>query len=478
MPEPHEHLSAAELDRRYVWHPFTPIDDWLHPLFEPVVIASGRGAELTATDGRTYLDGNSSIWTNIHGHRHPVIDAAIRQQLTRIAHCSALGLANEPAARLAARLCERLLPDRYRAFFSDDGSTAVEAAVKMAFQYFQQNGQPCRTRFISLEGAYHGDTVGAMSVGQSGAFHGVFRPLMFETLRAPAPGCYRCPCNRSTPPETRDARDTSACSLGARLAPCMEPLERLFSHHGPTIAALIMEPRVQGPAGMVMHPPGYLRRAADLAKAHGAFLILDEVMTGLGRTGAFFACDHENVRPDFLCLAKGLTGGYLPFAATLAREEIFSGFRGDVARTFFHGHSYCGNPLGAAAALACLEVFDQEKTLERVQNRAATLRHLAQRFWEDPRVGDVRQEGLILAVELVEDRPNRRPMDIRLRVAWRISERARRFGLLTRGIGNVLILMPPLCVTDEQLEAMTAALFAALQEEPVGFSSSSIYLQG
>ena len=449
--------DAIGLDRRHVWHPFTPLDGWFDPGYEPVMIASGQGTVLTDTAGRDYLDGNSSIWTNLHGHRHPKLTQALKDQLDRIAHSSYLGLAHGPGARLAGELCRRAGFESGRVFYSDDGSTAIEAALKIAFQYFQQNGAPERTTFISLRGGYHGDTVGAMSVGRSEAFHGTYRPLLFHTEAVMSPGCYRCPHNRAKP-EAADARTYRRCNWE-----CLGELEKKLEEVGPHVAGFIVEPRVQGAAGMVMHPHGYFEKAAARVKERGGLVIADEVLTGFGRTGTLFASEAEGVAPDLMALAKGLTGGYLPMGATLVRETLVDGFRGGLERTFFHGHSYTGNQLGCAAALANFEIFDEEGTLNRIGQQAGVLRRASEAFWKVPQVGDVRQEGTILAVELVRDRATREPFAAAERLAHRINEEARRLGLLTRGLGATLFLLPPYCATDEELERMVEILLRATE---------------
>lgn len=451
--------DPLEADRRHVWHPFTAHDLWLDPAAEPVIIASGEGATLTDTRGRRYLDGNSSIWTNLHGHARPELNRAISAQLGRIAHSSYLGLGNIPASALAARLAALAGPPLTRTFFSDDGSTAMEAALKMAYQFFQQNGAPERKTFISLGAAYHGDTVGAMSLGHSPAFHHAYRDILFPTREVLPPACYRCPFNRAQP-EQADARTTRVCRWE-----CVGEAEKAFSAAGGTAAAWVLEPRVQGAAGFLMHPEGYLQKTTALARQHGALVILDEVLTGCGRTGPLFAHQKEpGAAPDLLALAKGLTGGTVPLAATLATETLFDGFRGGVERTFYHGHSYTGNATGCAAALASLDLLESAHDEAHRQRLSATLGRLAVRFWKHPHVGDVRQEGTILAVELVEDFATRRRFDPAKRLGAAICERARAHGLLTRPVGDVLVLMPPYCTTDAELERMVDALDRAIRE--------------
>lgn len=455
-------MDTAEADKRYLWHPFTQMREWCAPGHEPVVIVAGDGAVLRDDRGREYLDGNASIWTNVHGHRHARIDAAIRAQLDRIAHCSALGLTNDIAPRLAEKLIVLFGGDAgHRAFFSSDGSSAIEAALKMAFGARAHRGETRRTRFLSLGGAYHGDTVGAMSVGHSGPFHRPFAPLMFETREVMSPACYRCPFNRARPARGRDARETRACEWE-----CVGALRGALDDGADTTVAFVLEPRVQGAAGMLMHPAGYIARAAELCRERGVWLIADEILTAFGRTGAMFACAHEGVRPDLVALGKGLSGGYLPLAATLASGEIFDAFLGEYAefKALFHGHSYTANPLACAAAIASLEIFDAERTLERIPGQAAALARATSHFWDHPHVGDIRQEGLVLAIELVEDFDTRRPFPAETRLGHRVCEAARRIGLLTRPILNTLVLMPPLCATPDQIEAMADALWKGLCE--------------
>jgi adenosylmethionine-8-amino-7-oxononanoate transaminase len=454
-------MTSADLDRAHVWHPFTQMRDWNAPGHEPIVIVEGRGAVLKAEDGREYLDGNSSIWTNLHGHRHPAIDQAIRDQLDRIAHSSFLGLTNDVAARLARELVEVTGLEGHKVFFSDDGSTAMEAALKMVHQARIQRGETKRTTFISLASGYHGDTLGAMSAGHSPLFHQVYRPLLFETREVMSPACYRCPHNRAEPVRGTEARASRQCQWE-----CADELTVSLDELGESASAFVLEPSVQGAAGMTMHPHGYLKKTAEACHERGVWLVLDEVMTGFGRTGPMFAYQSEGVRPDVVALAKGLTGGYLPVAATLASPEIFEAFLGDYAelKTFFHGHSYTGNALGCAAALANLKIFETEKTLEKNVALQQSLAKATARFWDHPNVGDVRQEGLICAIEIVRDFKTREPFPFADRIGHRICEVARQHGLLTRPIGDVLVLLPPYCVNEIQLETMADALWVALNK--------------
>jgi len=436
----------------------------MDPAFHPVTVVAGEGSWLIDDGGRRYLDGNSSIWTNLHGHRHPRLDQAVRDQLGRIAHSSFLGLTHEPAAQLSEELLTYLgesgtVSHFSRVFFSDDGSTAMEAGLKMIVQSFAQTGQPQRTEFVSPEGAYHGDTIGAISLGKSDLFHRHYQPLLFPSRRVMTPFCYRCPHNRSRP-EMADARTYRKCNFE-----CAAQAEEAIAQAGDRLAAWVLEPRVQGAAGMIMHPDGYAKRTCTAARKVGARVLLDEVLTGFERTGFPLASQAEGATADVVALAKGLSGGYLPLAATLATEEIFRGFDGPLENTFFHGHSYSANALGCAVARASLSLLRDPAEQERRKVLAQNLRQLSQAFWKHPRVGDVRQEGTILAVEIVADRTSRIPFPASERRGARVCQAAREFGLLTRPVGDVLILMPPYSTSAEELEQMVTALLKALTQE-------------
>lgn len=420
-------------DKAHFWHPFTQMRDWTAPGHDPLVIVSGEGATLTDAEGHTYLDGNASIWTNVHGHRHPAIDEAIREQLDRIAHCSALGFTNEPAIHLAKELATLGAPGGLsKVFFSDDGSTAIECACKMALQYWQHAGAPQRRVLIAFDGAYHGDTAGAASLGGIGTFHERFRRWGYECLHLAS----------------------------------ADDLDRLDAGTRQSIAAAIIEPLIQGAAGMRLWPAGTLRRLREWCDATGAFLIADEVMTGFGRTGTLFACEKEGVWPDLLCLAKGLTSGYLPLAATLATERLYEAFLGEYGelRTFFYGHSYCGNPLGCAAALANLRVFRDEDILASLPPRIEALAwYLRAELSPLPQVGEIRQCGLIAGIDLLNPTTGF-PFPWQEQTGARVCLAARRHGLLTRPIGDTLVLMPPLCISQEQIASAVTALRHAIAE--------------
>ena len=413
--------SAAALDKRYLWHPFTPMADWDSPEHQPLVIVSGSGALLRDQHGSEYIDGNSTIWTNIHGHNHPRINAAICGQLARIAHVSALGFANEPAALLGQRLVDSYPgASLNRVFYSDDGSTAIEVAVKLAIQFWQQVGEPRRTRFVAFERAYHGDTMGATSLGGVKAFHSRFSDYHF-------------------PVDFIESLD----GLG-RLA---DPGR---------VAAVVIEPLIRGVAGMRPWPPGMLRELRAWCDAHDVLLIADEIMTGFGRTGSLFACPRENVVPDMVALAKGITGGYLPLAATLVDQRVYDAFLGGPERAFYYGHSYTANPLGCAAALASLDLFDEERTLDRLQPKIARLGRLLDDLAAHPNVRDTRQLGFIAGIEI--GRADGQPFDPALRMGAAACSAARGHGLLTRPILDTITLMPPLCITCGQLEQAVDAI--------------------
>lgn len=453
--------KLAQLDHKYLWHPFTQMRDWLKR--EPITIVRGNGSYLFDAHGKRYLDGNSSIWTNLHGHAHPKINAAINAQVKKIAHSSALGLANEPASILGERLVKGAGGKLNKVFYSDDGSTAMEVALKLSFQYAVRTGFSKNPKFLSLDNAYHGDTVGAVSLGHIDLFHKAYQPLLFNTDKVASPYCYRCPHNRARPERT-DARDCRKCNME-----CLDTVERKFhaqKKKGNPYAAFVFEPLVQGAAGMIAQPKGWLRSATKIAKSYGAQLIADEVMTGFGRTGPMFACQKENVQPDFMALAKGLTGGYMPMAATLTTQRVFDAFLGKYEdfKTFFHGHSYTANQLGSAAALASLDLLQTKQSAKARANLDKILHTALQTLWSVRQVGDVRQVGLIAGIELVRDWKTRQPYDLKDRAGIRVCEAMAKRGVLTRPIGNVIVIMPPYCATAEQVETIISALTASIRE--------------
>jgi adenosylmethionine-8-amino-7-oxononanoate aminotransferase len=419
------HLN--DLDQQFVWHPFTQQQGWSEET--PLMIERGEGVYLYDVDGNRYLDGTSSLWCNVHGHHHPVLDAAAKAQFDKVAHSTMLGLSHPGATELAERLIEIAPEGLQRVFYSDSGSTAAEIALKMAFQYHQQRGDTARTRFVRMREAYHGDTIGSVSVGGIDLFHATYKPLLFETLAA----------------EPGDAAQ----------------MEQLLSAHEGEVAAVIMEPLVQGAGGMIVHPEGYLRAVRELCDQHGVLLICDEVATGFGRTGTMFAVEREGVSPDFMCLAKGITGGYLPLAATLTTEAVYEGFLGAPAegKTFFHGHTYTGNPIACAVALANLDIFRDERTIEALQPKIELLDRRLVEIAEMPGVTEVRSRGVMVGIDLGEHDPE-------LRLGHRVTREARERGAMIRPLSEVIVLMPPLAISEAELtdlldicvESITAAL--------------------
>ena len=438
------HIKPAELaawDQASVWHPFTQMQDWLAE--EPLVIAAGDGNYLIDVHGNRYLDGVSSLWCNVHGHRHPVLNAALHEQVDRIAHSTLLGLASVPSVILAQRLVQIAPRGLTRVFYSDAGATAVEIALKMAFQYWQLRGATRRTEFAALTEAYHGDTIGAVSLGYSEAFHRFFKPLLF-------------PCHKLNPPHVY--RWQRGMDANAALQAAVDEADMLLAHRGGEIAALIVEPLMQGAAGMWAHPATYLRALRELTHRHGVLLICDEVATGFGRTGRMFAVEHAGVTPDLMCLGKGISAGYLPLAATLATEEIFDAFLGKYEdfKAFFHGHTYTGNALACAVGLASLDLFEEQDVLARVRQRAQQLSDRLAGFASLPHVGDIRQWGLMVGIELVRDRKARVSYEPSVKMGQRVIREARGHGVILRPLGNVIILMPPLSISVDQLDLLCA----------------------
>ena len=451
--------QLAKWDRRYLWHPFTQMQEWEQE--EPLIIERGKGSYLIDTEGNKYLDGTSSIWVNLHGHRHPILDRAVKKQLDKIAHSTFLGLSNPPAIELARELIRIAPKGLTRVFYSDNGSTAVEIALKMAVQYWQQRHPEAgpKNTFLHLKLAYHGDTIGAVSVGNIALFHSRFKPLLFPTLEAEPPHCYRCPLNLTYP----------SCQMA-----CLDPIEQLVQRRHKDLAGFIIEPVMQAAAGMLPQPPGYLTRIRELCTKYHVLLIADEVATGFGRTGKMFACEQEGVTPDLMAISKGLTGGYMPLAATLTTDEIYQGFLGsyDEFKTFFHGHSFTGNPLGCSVALANLKIFRQEKTLARLSSKIKLFSRWLAPLTALPQVGDLRQRGLMAGVELVMDKRTKTPYPLSAKAGHRVAAIARSKGLVLRPIGNVLVLIPPLSISKDELKKTVEILKQSIETLQIDFSST------
>jgi adenosylmethionine-8-amino-7-oxononanoate transaminase len=450
--EDNEHLE--ELDKKYIWHPFTQMKEWVEE--KPIIITEGRDCFIKDVYGKWYLDGVSSLWVNIFGHKKKEIDDAIKAQLDKIAHSTLLGLSNVPAISLAEKLI-RLVNSSFlnhpsslsKVFYSDNGSTAVEVALKMAFQYWKHKGNDGKNTFSALHNAYHGDTIGAVSVGGVDIFHNTFNPLLFKTYKAPSPYCYRCEFGKAYP----------ECKIF-----CLEKLEEIFREHSQEIAAFIIEPLIQAAGGMITSPPGYLKGVRALCSKYNILMIADEIATGFGRTGKMFACEHEGAVPDIMCLSKGITGGYMPLAVTLTTEEVYNAFLGEFKdlKTFFHGHSYTGNPLACAAALACLDLFEKEKTLENLQGKINMLKDWLKDLSGLEHVGNVRSAGFMAGVELVQDKKTKTPYDRADKMGRRVALRARDNGVFIRPLGNVIVIMPPLSISDQNLIKLLEVIKSAI----------------
>jgi adenosylmethionine-8-amino-7-oxononanoate aminotransferase len=447
LPRDERHRRLWQSDHAHLWHPFTQMQDWLAD--EPLIIDAADGVFLVDTLGNRYLDGVSSLWCNVHGHRVPEIDDAIRRQLEKVAHSTLLGLASTASIECAEALVSLAPEGLTRVFFSDAGATAVEIALKMAFQHHQLRGDEARTEFVALRGGYHGDTIGSVSLGGIDLFHRIFKPLLFDVHHAPQPYCYRCPLGKTLP----------ACEMA-----CADDVEAIFHARKGRIAALVMEPLMQGADGMIAQPPGYVRRMRELCDRHGALLVCDEVATGFGRTGTMFAVEQEGVVPDILTVAKGITGGYLPLAATLTTERVFESFLApyETKRTFFHGHTYAGNPLACAAATASMRLFTERKVLEGLPAKIGALERALEPAARLEHVGDVRQRGLMVGIELVRDRATKEEYAYGLRAGHEVILEARKLGAILRPLGNVVVLMPPLAMTERQLEDLAAIVLASI----------------
>jgi adenosylmethionine-8-amino-7-oxononanoate aminotransferase len=440
--------DLAHWDHTYLWHPFTPMQLWEKE--RPLIVRRGKDYRLQDVDGRWYIDGVSSLWVTVHGHGHPVLNAALEAQIKAIAHSTLLGLSHPTAITLAKELIRIAPKGLKRVFYSDSGSTAVEIALKMAFQYWANQGRREKKSFLCLENAYHGDTVGAVSVGGIPLFHQIYRPLLFKTIQAPSPYCYRCSLKK----------DRAFCRLA-----CLDRLEQVMEKHHQSIAAFILEPLVQGAAGMVTFPDGYLKKARRLCTKYNILLIADEVAVGFGRTGTMFACEQEGITPDLLCLGKGLTGGYLPLAATLTTEKIYRAFLGKVeeAKTFFHGHTYTGNPLACAVACANLDLMGVDDFFPSLQAKIRWLHEALSSWGELSRVGEIRQKGFMVGIELVKDKKTKEPFPAGLRVGHQVIMEARKLGIVIRPLGDVIVLMPPLTIPLKGLKRLVRGTFQAIQ---------------
>ncbi len=438
-------------DNEYVWHPFTAMQAYEQE--QAPIIESGEGFELIDVDCRRYLDGISSLWCNVHGHRVPEIDDAIRQQMDKVSHTTLLGLSSTPSIELAKRLVERAPSGLNKVFYSDSGSTAVEAALKIAFQYHRQkpDGPEQRDLFATISGAYHGDTIGSVSLGQIGLFHRVYGSLLFPTIACPSPVALRVP---------------EGFTRQGYLDFCFAEAERIITVNAPRLAALVVEPLVQGAAGILVHPPGYLKHLRELTRRHGIPLIADEVAVGFGRTGTLFACEQEQVTPDLMCLAKGLTGGYLPLAATLATDEIYSAFLGDPSegRTFFHGHTFTGNPLACVAGIASLDLIEKNNVLENARLNAERITQRLSVLKNHSHVAEIRQRGIMVGIELVQDRESLTSFPAERRTGHLVTLAARKRGVIIRPLGDVVVLMPAPAMQASDIDRLCDVAIESINE--------------
>ena len=446
-------LNAADIekiDREFVWHPFTQMSDWGKE--RNLLIERGEGVYLYDIHGNRYIDGVSSLWVNVHGHNNPEINSALKEQIDKIAHSTLLGLANVPSAILAEKLVEIAPKNLKKVFYSDSGSTSVEIAIKVAFQYFRQKGPKYKDKkkIIAATSAYHGDTIGSVSVGGIGLFHSIYKPLLFDTIRITYPYCYRCPYGLQYPD----------CALH-----CAKEAEKIIKVHAEQSCALIIEPMIQGASGMITMPVGYLKKIERACKDNGVLLILDEVATGFGRTGKMFAAFHENVLPDAMCMAKGITGGYLPMAATLFTQEIYDGFLGkhEDNKTFFHGHTYTGNQLASACAVKSIELFKKNDLLNKMKPVLKRFNEFLKRFHDLKHVGDIRNIGLMAGIELVKDKETKEPFAEHERIGHKVILKAREKGVIIRPLGDVIVLMPPLVIDEKTLETLCSVVYESIE---------------
>jgi len=441
--------QLKDWDKQYIWHPFTQMQDYA--AMDPLIIERGEGCYLIDTEGRKYIDGISSLWVLVHGHGRKELVGAIERQSKALCHSTLLGLGNVPSAILAKMLVGIAPRGLAKVFYSDSGSTSVEIALKMAYQYWQQQkGEKRRKRFLSFTNGYHGDTIGSVSVGGIDLFHKVYGPLLFKTYKAPSPYCYRCPLKL----------EREGCGMA-----CVEEFRRIVQQHKDEICAVVIEPIVQGAAGMITQPKGFLSAVWKIAKENGLLFITDEVATGFGRTGTMFACEKESIRPDLLCLAKGVTGGYLPLAATLTTEEVFSGFLGrfEEFKTFFHGHTYTGNPVACAVAIENMRLFKKEQTLKKLKGKIALLKDELRRFYDLSHVGEVRQQGFMVGIELVKNKKTKVPYPPAEKIGQKVIGEARRRGVIIRPLGDVIVLMPPLAISEKELKQLTDVAYSSIE---------------
>jgi adenosylmethionine-8-amino-7-oxononanoate aminotransferase len=444
-------LSAIEKkDKEFVWHPFTQMLDWEKE--DNIVIEKGDGIYLYDIHGNKYIDGVSSLWVNIHGHNNKELNDAIKEQIDKISHSTLLGLANVPSSVLAEKLIEIAPASLKKVFYSDSGSTSVEIAIKVAFQYFRQKGSKYKNKkkFIAATSAYHGDTIGSVSIGGMELFHSIYKPLLFDTLRITYPYCYRCPFNLKYP----------NCELY-----CANEAEKIIAYYADQAAAVVIEPMIQGAAGMITMPAGYMKKIEKVCRDNEVLLIIDEVATGFGRTGKMFACEHEDINPDVMCIAKGITGGYLPMAATLFSQEIYEGFLANFEdnRTFFHGHTYTGNQLAAAAAVKSLELFKKNNIISAIAPKIEHFSKLLMEFKKLNNVGEVRTIGLMAGIELVADKNTKEPYPQKDKIGHKVILKAREKGVIIRPLGDIIVILPPLVIEKNEIDELLSVIYDSIK---------------
>ena len=444
-----------EKDLKYVWHPDTQMKQYEGADFKPVLIERGKGIYLYDSDGNRYIDGVSSWWVNTLGHSNPRLNKVLTQQAEKIEHVLLADFTHKPAVELAQRLIELAGEPFSKVFYSDDGSTAVEVAIKMAYQYWYQKGKPEKKHFVSMTESYHGDTLGSVSVGGIDIYKKIFSPLVFETLKVSAPYCYRCP---------------KGCNQGDCAIECFSEVEELFEKRHNEIAAMIVEPLVQGAAGMRVYPSEYLTRLRKLCDKYDILLIDDEVAMAFGRTGKYFAFEHAGIKPDIFCVAKGITAGYIPLAATITTDKIYNAFYDDFSslKTFYHGHSFTGNPVACAIAVENLKIMQEERIVENLTPKINKLKSCLEKFKALEHAGDIRHIGMIGAIELVKDKKTGEPYPFTDRTGHRVFKSALKKGAVLRPIGNVIYFMPPLIITEEEIEELTDIAFFAIKEVTEG----------
>ncbi|MGC4376179.1 adenosylmethionine--8-amino-7-oxononanoate transaminase [Fictibacillus sp. Mic-4] len=456
--------ELEQWDKEYVWHPFTQMQQYKKE--KPLIIERGEGNYLIDIEGNRYLDGYSSLWVNVHGHAHPLLNEALKEQLEKISHSTLLGAANVPSILLAKKLVELTPPGLNKVFYSDSGSTSVEIALKMAYQYWKLV-DPVRyekkNKYISFKEAYHGDTIGSVSVGGMDTFHKIFKPILIDRIEAPTPYVYRMTGVRTEEEAKKQ---------------CLDALEAILAEHHEEVAALIIEPLVQGAAGMITHPKGFLSGVRKLCTKYNVLMIADEVAVGFGRTGTMFACEQEKVQPDFLCVAKGITGGYLPLAATVTTNTVYEVFLGEPEelKTFFHGHSYTGNQLACAVALKSIELLESEGFIPALEEKIDRLKSELQNFWKLPYVGDIRQKGMMAGIEIVQNKETKEPFPLSFQVEHRIILEARNRGVIIRPLGPVIVLMPPLSIEIEELQKLAKVTYDAIKAvtESIGTAKGAV----